>query len=147
MKFSLLLFLLFSTATFAGESVTVVKNYHDLAAHGLQADVIYNNGLVVAISVKAAVADKKLPDWMEAFYIAAPDAETAKPTYIFDMTKPNRVGVFIGWTEMKTDHVLIIGPLLRDGQTFKGTKYLAISVNDLIAWRGHKQGHPQTPAR
>jgi hypothetical protein len=140
MKFIPVLLLVFLVAgAFAGEPLTVVKTYEEFAAYGLKADVIYDkNQKIMAINVEAVDPAKKLPDWMQAFYVAPRDAQTARPTYVFDMAKPNRVGAFMGWMAGKSDLVFIVGPSLREGQTFTGKQYLAISADDLIAWRGHK---------
>ena len=137
MKLALLALLLIASAALGGEPLTVVSRYEEFAAHGLKADVFYNKGKVMALGVESVDPAKRLPDWMQAFYVAKRDAETAQPLYSFDMNKPNRVGAFFGWSETDADLVLIIGPRLRDGQTFKGKQYLAIAVKDLISWRGN----------
>lgn len=135
---SLVLFLLFllGFGAFAGEPVTVVTRYDEFAAHGLEADVMYHEGKVMALTVKSVDRAKKPPAWMQAFYVSKGDAETAMLYYDF---AGGSVGAFIGWSENQPDSVLIIGPKLRDRETFKGKQYVAIKVNDLIAWRGRNK--------
>jgi hypothetical protein len=147
MKLAFFFLLLLGTCAFGGEPLTVVKSYEEFAAQGLKADVLYYGGKVGALRVESIDPVKKLPEWMQAFYLAKRNAETAEPEYEFDMSKPDRVSAFIGWNETKADWVLIIGPDLREFDTFKGKKYLAISVNDLIAWRGHEQGETKPSAK
>lgn len=136
MKLIILALCLLRACPLSAEPLKVVASYDDFAAHGLRADVKQRDGRVFALLVESSDPAKILPEWMQAFYVARRDATTARPSYEFDMTKPNRVGAFIGWAETKADLVLIIGPLLREGERFQDKQYLAISASDLINWRG-----------
>jgi len=138
-KLALILLLLPGICVFGGEPLTVVKSYEEFAAQGLEAGVLHYKGRVVALGVKSVDPKKRLPEWMQAFYVTKRDAESAEPLYEFDMSSPDRVGAFFSWNETKEDWVLVIGPRLGEFDTFTGKKYPAISVNDLIKWRGSER--------
>lgn len=134
----ILLAVVFSSVA-AAEDLSVVGSYEEFAAAGLNADVTYYKGKVMALGVKAADPKVVLPDWMQAFYVLPRNRNRGHASYIFDMRKPNRIGAFIGWSEEGTENmVLLVGPTLREGETFDDKKYIAISTADLIRWRGHK---------
>lgn len=123
----------------AGHDFKPVKSYEEITKYGLEARIyVDDNGIPRLLQIDSKDKTKPQPKWMQAFYLAPADALTAHAPYIFDQSKPDRVGVMMGFTEKELDGLAIITERLWEDDTFEGKQYLAFSLKDLAKWNSAK---------
>jgi hypothetical protein len=116
-----------------------VKSYEEITKYGLEAKIyVDDNGIPRLLQISSKDKTKPQPEWMQAFYLAPADALSAHAPYKFDQSRPDRVGVMMGFTEKEFEGLAIITERLREDDTFEGKQYLAFSLKDLAKWNSAK---------